>query len=1073
MKKALFKDSVKEIKNTYKRFLSILVMAFLGVGFFAGIKATSPDMVDTIDKYYKEQNVYDIQVMSTLGLTNQDLEELKKVENVESVEGTFETDGKLDIGNKEIITRVMPADGVNKPRLIEGKLPEKADECAVEELFLKVHKMQIGDKITLEIDDITTDDGEEKAVLKNKELTIVGTVQSPLYIARDRGNSSLGAGKVNYFMYISKDNINDVEFFTTAYIKVAGADKYTTSSKKYENYIEETTNKVEEIKATREKARYEQLKGIATAKVDDAQKELDEEKAKAEKELTDAEKKITDGKNKIQKNEIELNNSKSKADKEFFNAAKQMQSAKKQIDANEQTLIQKEQDANKKFEELENQKKDLENNLVQINAGIKEVDTKYNEVLQALQVPNLPEEQKNELLKAKAIIEGKKQELEKQKAQVQTGINQIAAGITQGKQEIANGKAQIQQARNELKNKEAQLNKTKNSTYAKIEDGRKKIENAKAEIGDGEAELAKGRKEFDEKIADAEKKLIDARAKIEDIENPKWYILDRHGNAGYKGFIQDTQSIDNIAKVFPVVFFVVAVLISLTSMTRMVEEQRTQVGTLKALGYNKPQIASKYILYASLACIIGGILGMSVGFVFLPKVIWMMYEMMYTISGIQISFNWLYGGMGLILISVCIIGATIYAVMKELKYQPAVLMRPKAPKIGKRVLLERMPFIWKKLSFSRKVTIRNIFRYKKRFLMTIIGIMGCTSLILAGFGLKDSISHLLPNQYDKVFNYDMQITLKNGLEENQKVKFIESLKEKQEIENAVEVNMSSAKAGDYDAQILVPKEDLEIEKIINLKDIKTEEKVQLAKDEVLITDKLAQLLEVKQGDTITIKDSDDVEKQVKIANVVENYISHYIYMSKEMYENLYQKQYETNVVITQNIEMSEEQENAIATEIMEQKEVGTIIKSSNLMSMLDDTMNLLNYVVIVLIVSAGLLAFVVLYNLSNVNISERIRELATIKVLGFYDKEVYTYVTRETVILTIIGIALGILGGNLLNYFIIRTCELEILRFSNQIEIWSYIYSICITVGFTLIVNFVTYFALKKIDMIESLKSVE
>ena len=450
---------------------------------------------------------------------------------------------------------------------------------------------------------------------------------------------------------------------------------------------------------------------------------------------------------------------------------------------------------------------------------------------------------------------------------------------------------------------------------------------------------------------------------------------------------------------------------------------------------------------------------------------------MYQIGDISLSFNWKYGTIGLGLIFVSIVGATIYSLIKELKETPATLMRPKAPKLGKRVLLERITFIWKRLSFSRKVTIRNIFRYKKRFLMTIIGIFGCTSLILAGFGLKDSISSIMPSQYGKVFDYDMQISLKSGLKENQLQEIINKLEQKEQITKIVKTYMATSTAvnGEFeeDVQIIVPEENESLKGIINLKDVKTKETITLNDNEICLTDKAAELLKVKVGDTIKLKESDGTEKQVKISNIVENYISHYVYMSKELYQTLYGKDYETNVLLTKNTDLSEEQEEKLATDIMQENEVSSISLTSTAITMMDDTMKSLNYVVVVLIVSAGLLAFVVLYNLSNVNISERIRELATIKVLGFYDREVYDYVTRETVLLTLIGIAIGLVGGYFLNYFIIGTCEINMLRFSKIINPLSYVYSILITIGFTLIVNIATYFALKKIDMIESLKSVE
>ncbi len=822
MKRVLLKDSIKEIKNTYKRFISILLMAFLGVGFFAGLRAASPDMIDTFDQFYEDNQVYDVQIISTLGLTDDDIEELEKVNEVESVVGSFEKDGIIDIDNKEIVTKLITIGNINKPILIDGNMPQNDKECLVEDGFLKSNNKQIGDMVDVEIEDTTDVYGNKKSYLKNSQMKIVGTVQSPLYISRDRGTSKLGTGKVSYYMYIPKENINANDVYTSIYLRAKNEENYETSTQKYEDYIEEVKENIEQIKDEREQSR------------------------------------------KIQ------------------------------------TL---------------------------------------------------------------------------------------------------NG-----------------------------------------------------------------------------IETAKWYILDRNSNEGYVGFIQSTKSIAKISQVFPIVFFAVAALISLTSMTRMVEEQRTQIGTLKALGYNQLQIINKYILYASLASIIGGISGMCVGFATLPQIIWMLYMMMYQITPKAIlSFNWKYGTIGLLLICICIIGATIYSAIRELKETPAALMRPKAPKSGNRVLLERISFIWKHLNFSHKVTVRNIFRYKKRFLMTIIGIFGCTSLIVTGFGIKDSISVIIPNQFEKVFDYNMQVNLKDNLSADEKQSFIDELKNREEVQKIVETYMTSATAvkGDKqeDVQIIVPKD--EFDGLINVNDLKTKQNLKLKDNEIYLTDKCAQLIGAKAGDTIILKDINNNEIKAKVSNIVENYVSHYVYMSKTMYENLYGKDYSTNVILSQNIEMTDEEEDEFVTELMNKNEVSSANRISTILGALDDTIKSLDFVVIILIVSAGLLAFVVLYNLANVNISERIRELATIKVLGFYDKEVYDYVTRETTILTAIGIILGLFGGYCLNYYLIGTCEINTLRFSKIVSPISYVYAVAITIMFTLIVNFATYFALKKIDMIESLKSVE
>lgn len=1071
MKKALFKDSIKEIKNTYKRFISILLMAFLGVGFFAGLRASSPDMVDTIDKYYDDQNVYDIQVLSTLGLTDEDIEELSKIENVENIYGSYEVDGKIQTENSEIVAKVISLSGVNNPVLLEGNMPQNESECLVEPTFLIVNNKQIGDKVTIEIEDTTNDNGDEIAVLKNKELTITGTIKSPLYISRDRGTTNLGSGTINYYIYTPNENINAKDIYTSIYVTVKDAKEYTTSSEKYEDYIEEVKQNIEVIKDERENARKQDLVDIANKKITDAENELNTERKDAETKIADAEKELANARTEIQNGEAEINKNKKNADTQFANAQKEIDNAKEQLQIKEQELN------NTTFQEFEKQKQEMQTNLDTINKTIPTLQTQYNSIVEILKDTTLTIEQKQEYETQKQILEGQIKELHGTKQTLEAGIKEIENGITTGKQELENGKQQIEQAKTELEKQQQQLNTTKGATYAQIEKARKEINNAKIELQEGEQELEKNKTEFNEKIAEAEKELTDAKEKILEIEKPTWYILDRNANAGYVSFIQDTKAIENIAKVFPVVFFLVAALISLTSMTRMVEEQRTQIGTLKALGYNNFQITKKYIIYASLACIVGGILGMCVGFVLLPKVLWALYGMMYQITDVCISFRFSIAILGLVLISVCIVGATIYTALKELKNTPSVLMRPKAPKSGNRVFLEKIPFIWKRLNFSNKVTVRNLFRYKKRFYMTIIGILGCTALILTGFGIKDSVSKILPNQFENVFCYDFQITLKDSLSQEEKAQIINEINNDTRIEKSAKTYMTSGELinnnKSEDVQIIVPEDELALEGIININDVKTHEKITLKDNEICITDKVAQLLEVKKGDTIVLKNADDIEKEIKISDIVENYVSHYIFMNKTTYEQLYQENYDSNVLLTKHVELTEEETNKLATEIMYRKEVSAVTNISSLADSIQDMMSLLNYVVVILIVAAGLLAFVVLYNLANVNISERIRELATIKVLGFYDKEVYTYVKKETIILTIIGIILGLGAGYLLNYYILGTCEINMLRFTKIVDPISYVYAAGITIIFTIIVNIATYFSLKKINMIESLKSIE
>ena len=1072
IKKALLKDTFKEIKKSYKRFISILLMALLGVGFFAGLRASSPDMVDSIDTYYKNQNVYDIEVMSTLGLTDADIEALANIENVENVYGTYSRDGLIKTNDKEIVSKILCVDAVNQPVLVEGNMPENIDECVVEKSFLDGTGKKIGDSIEIEPEET---DGEDTEYLKNKTLKIVGVVESPLYISRERGSTKLGTGVVNYYIYVNRENVNS-EVYTEIYITLENRDKYQTGSHKYENYVEETKDKIEKIKEERENARYQELIDEANTEIAKAEDEFNTEKQNGETELQDAENKINEGKAQIESGEAEINSNERTANQEFQNAEAKIESAKTEVAKNALRLNNEKIEAEKGFEEAENQKADLQSTLDNIHNAIKITDNSIAEKQAQLETAET-EEEIAIINQEIAKLQETRQVYETNKQSVEAGITEIDNQIASGRQELQNVEAQIDSARNQIQSQEASLQQTKNRTYTQIASARKELEASKQEIQNAEAELETARAEFHTKIQEAEGKLIDAREKVSEIEKAEWYILDRQQNAGYSSYIQDTESIENLSVVFPIVFFAIAALVSLTSMTRMVEEERQEIGTLKALGYNKFHIMLKYIIYSSLACIIGGVIGMNIGFQLLPRIIWDMYEMMYTLPEFIVSFNHQYSSMGLGLIYICIVGATLYTILKEVKETPATLLRPKAPKYGKRVLLERVSFIWKRLKFSHKVTVRNIFRYKKRFLMTIIGIMGCASLILAGFGLKDSISSILPNQYEDIFHYDMLVSLKTALTQEQKNSYIENLEQKEDIQEVVEMYMESGTAGkgenSENVQIVVPSDNQEIDKVIKLRDVKTEEPFTLAEEGIIITDKLAELIDTNVGDTITVTTVDDIEKEIKVVGITENYISHYVYMSKELYQQVFGETYTTNVLLIQDNNLNEEQEETVMQEMVAQNEVLSVTLTTTTMKTLDDTMSSLNYVVIVLIVSAGLLAFVVLYNLSNINIGERIRELATIKVLGFYDREVYDYVTRETIILTIIGILLGLVVGYFLNFYILGTCEINILRFEKVIHPISYLYATAITLVFSIIVNIVTYFALKKIDMIGSLKSVE
>ena len=1092
------KDTIKEITHNFKRFISILLIVLLGVGFFAGIKATSPDMKKTIDQYFDDKKVMDIQVLSTLGLTQKDIEELQKIEGVEQVEGSYETDAIVNSGEKETVVKLMAlTETINQVTLVEGRLPENNQECVVEPNFLIGTEHEIGDTITIEVEDIQNDDGEDQALLKETEVTIVGTVRSPLYISSDRGTTKLGSGKINYYMYIPLENF-DTDIRTVAYVTVEGAKELRTYNQNYEDTVQEVKDRIDSISEERRQARYQEIYDEANKKIEDAQKELDEQKAKAEEEIADAEKQIEDAKKELESGKIELANQKA-------STQTQLAQVKEQLDEADAELTEKEELFETEKEKAEAEIKTAKEQL----DGLQTIQTQYTTINTTLETLN------NNLELLEMQLAGLDSDTDAEQiatitaqiAGIQTQILQLEAGIQTIETELANQgiqlanlsqtitaiQTQITSAETELKNSQQQLEQAratlnaqiksyeinKNKAESEFATAQTRLDEAEKEINENEEKLEEEKQKAEEEIQEAQEQLEEARIELEEIEKPDWYILDRNANVGYVSYLQETDRIANIAKVFPIVFFVVAALISLTSMTRMVEEQRVQIGTLKALGYKKRQIASKYIIYASLATILGGAVGMSIGFYLIPKVISDMYGMMYILPPAILEFNMEYAIIGMLVAVVCTVGATIYSCIKTLKNTPASLMRPKAPKPGKRVFLEKIPFIWKHLNFTQKVTARNVFRYKKRFLMTIIGVTGCTSLIVAGFGLRDAVDSMIPSQYGEIFKYNIEISLKDNLTTREIQEAHEDISNQTEITNSIKVNMQSVEIVKNDnnqsIQLIVPEEVENLQDFIVLRDRTKKENIYTLDNQgIILTEKIARLLDIEVGEIIIIKNADDIEVQAKVVGITENYLYHYMYMSPELYEELYQEEMKPNTIFALTDNLSEAQEDVLGKKLLtDENSVSSVVFTSVSEGIFTEVMNNMTLVVWILIIAAGLLVLVVLYNLSNTNISERIRELATIKVLGFYDKEIYDYVGNETMILTAIGILVGLLGGNFLTTFIIKTCELDVLMFNPQIKIASYLYGIVITAVFAIIVSITTYFTLKKINMIECLKSVE
>ena len=690
------------------------------------------------------------------------------------------------------------------------------------------------------------------------------------------------------------------------------------------------------------------------------------------------------------------------------------------------------------------------------------------------------------LLQQEQTLAAQEEELLSAGRQITDGKSQIAAARSQldsTKSQITDGKAQILSAWALLNEKEDTLNASKAqlaSGEQELADGRSEYEQAAKEaeeqITDGQAKITDGEKQ----LTDAKQQIADAKAEIKKIENPKWYVQTREDAlTEYQGYGDNADRMRSIGKVFPVLFFLVAALISLTTMTRMVEEQRVQIGTMKALGYGKAAIAGKYIGYALIATLGGSIFGVLAGEKILPFIIIYAYMILYKhLPAILVPYHMSYALQASGIAVACTLIATIASCYKELAAEPAELMRPAAPKQGKRILLERIGIIWKHLNFTWKSTVRNLIRYKKRFFMTIFGIGGCMALMVVGFGLKDCIYEIVSLQYEKVQFYDAATYMSDDISEENRQQLHDYLDQNADIKETIEARMQKtdvkSASGKKTLYLMVPSDNEKIEDFLSFHSRTNKDEVySLKKDEVILTEKMASLLNVKVGDELTIEDEDRGDQTVTVGAICENYMSHYLYLSPEKYEELYGVPAEYNTIIYSAKDGKDDQIEKIGTKLLSMDGVLNVSYTSSIEGRLDDMLRSLNLVIVVLIVSAGMLAFVVLYNLNNINITERQRELATLKVLGFYDGEVASYVYRENILLTIIGSVVGMVLGNLLHRYIILTVEVEEAMFGRQIHWQSYLYSFLFTVAFSLFVNWVMFYKLKKIDMVESLKSVE
>lgn len=1196
-KKALKKDFYMEIRKSMGRFLSIFFIVAIGCAFFAGIRSSEPDMRYSGDAYFDRKNLMDLQVISTMGLTDEDVEAIEKLDGIEKAEAGYSVDVLCTEGDNQIVMHVMSLlPSMNQVQVENGRLPEKSDECVVDADFLSKSTLKIGDRVTLS-------SGTDKPVtdsLKGDTFTIVGSVSSPCYIGFQRGSTTIGSGNISAFLCVPEESFC-MEVYTEIYAQVKGAEKLTAFTDQYDQRIDSVMKEVEAIKEEREKARYNEIVAEASEKLADAEKEitdaeaeLEQGKAEAQEKLTAAREKLENAQKELEQAKKELASSQAKiasSKEELEQAQKELNESSGKIAAGEKELNEKsialatlkeqkdtlqgqlaaleqqkeelsgqkttleaqkrtlqegqknlldtqavlqqqisrlkaeKEDLNaegirlseeketlqKEYEELKSQYeasgdteilKQVEAKKAQldeVNAKIAENSAKIEQnktLLETVESQMDPLEEK--LVQMKNGLEQTETALEKISAglsEIEAGQEQMQTGLTQMESYISSGEFQLQAAREQLESGKNQIlsgQRQIEDARKRIADGEEQIQAGIKQIQDGETGLADGWIEYQDgerqanaeiadgeaQIADAKVQLADAKKEIEQIEKPTWYIYDRSHLPEYSGYGDNADRMKAIGEVFPLIFFLVAALISLTTMTRMVEEERTLIGTLKALGYSKKSIAAKYLGYAVLATLTGGIFGVMIGEKILPYIIITAYKIMYRhLPDVEIPYNLYYGVLACVAALLCTVAATIFSCMKELKEQAAELMRPPAPKQGKRVFLEYIPFLWKRLNFTWKSTVRNLMRYKKRFFMTIFGIGGCMGLMLVGFGLKDSISSIVPLQYEDIQLYDGNVILQSDV----------TMQEKQEVYEALEKNSQVvATAEDLLQKITIEHDGVSKEVYLNvpenvekfsdfvvLQDRTTKEKYQLTDKGAVLTEKMAKELGVSAGDTVTIKEENEKERTVKISQICENYMSHYLYMTPAVYKAAYGKEPEYNSIYYRTEGRTTKEAESVGEAALKLDGALSVSYTTELRQQVDDMLQSLDIVIVVLIISAGMLAFVVLYNLNNINITERKRELATLKVLGFYDKEVTEYVYRENILLTLIGSVFGMLLGKILHRFIIVTVEIDSVMFGRNINTISFVYAFLLTVVFSLFVNGVMYFKLKKINMVESLKSVE
>lgn len=982
----LKKSTLREIKNSLGRYIAILAIVALGVGFFSGIKVTREAMIETADDYLSDHKFFDYKVASTLGFEEKDVKALSKEPYIGSAEGSISTDVLYSIaGDADKVLMVHSiTDSVNNLSLENGRMPEADDECVVD--YRLVDDDAIGKTIRISAEN----EKDTQDMFKYKEYTITGTVLSPSYLNFERGSTSLGNGSVSGFAYMNEGGF-DTDYYTEIYLNLK--ERHPIYSDDYNDLIDQTEDKVKAAAETRSDIRYQKIIKDAKEELADGQKEYDEnydkylsEKADAEKQLADSYQKIIDGKN---------------------------------------TLAQEKQNLNAKEKELKASKTKVQSGLSQVAAQRKEFEANKQYMT--------PEQI--------AQTEAKLSATEKQ---LNGNLSKINAGLTQ----IDAGRKEIEQAEAEIPANLQKYNKAKAEADAQFAEAKVKLDDAKKDLDKGKKEIA-------------------------DIKAPDTYVLDRNTNIGYACFESDSNIVDGIAKVFPIFFFLVAALVCMTTMTRMVDEQRTQIGVLKALGYSNGAVIGKYLFYSGSASFIGCAGGFLFGCWLFPLVIWKAYGMMYDFSSdLYYIINGPLAVTSLMVSLLCSMGATIISCYAEFREVPAQLIRPKAPKDGKRILLERVTFLWKRISFLYKVSFRNIFRYKKRFFMMVLGISGCTALLLTGLGVRDSIKNVVDFQYDEIQVYDYSVVFDKEMGTWRQDQFQKEAAAY--VDDMIFVHEGSA-------DLLTGKTVKSVNLVVSDNDhfdqyVKLHQpdgkKLDYPKDgQAVVCRKLADEYDLAPGDKITLRDENMKEMELEISGVCQNFVYNYVYVSPKTCQEQWGYTPEIKSALVNAKDGSDVY--ASSSKVLNMDHVATVSVNNDLRERVSNMMKSLDYVILLVCLSAGALAFIVLYNLTNINITERIREIATIKVLGFYPKETSAYVFRENFFLTGISAVVGLLLGKWLHAFVMEQIKVDMLSFDVRISAVSYVLAVVLTFVFAAVVNLAMYYKLEKISMTESLKSIE